>query len=285
MSLSTEFTLHNLLAFLEYLHFNSISPRVIQNYLSSLKTVARTYGWDTSCFYHQMIFSFLRSITINSNFRPTPRGVFDISTLSLISKACDLLADPPLYRAIYLLAFFGFLRMSNIAPHSRAQFDPQRHLLRQDIIFGDPGAHVLLKWTKTLQDRSAHHFVQIPKLNNSLLCPVTALRHLLNTRPAPCHTPLFVFKSLPHNVVIDTHIRDALRFILRHLGLPLEGHGFHTFRRSGATLAFDNNVHLQNIMAHGLWRSDAGFFSGSICYPPHFCIHHSIFSLVGLGAL
>ena len=54
-----------------------------------------------------------------------------------------------------------------------------------------------------------------------------------------------------------TSIRDALKSVLSHLGIPLEGHGFHTFRRSGATLAFDNNVQLQDIMAHGLWRSSA----------------------------
>ena len=123
-------------------------------------------------------------------------------------------------------------------------------MLRQDIIFADPGAHVLLKWTKPLQDLSAHHFVQIPRLENPILCPVTALQHLLDTRPVRPNRPLFVFKSFSHPVVTDTQIRDALRFILRHLSLPLEGHGFHT-------LAFHNSVHLQDIKAHELWCNDA----------------------------
>ena len=55
--------------------------------------------------------------------------------------------------------------------------------------------------------------------------------------------------------VID--IRDALRKILVHLGIPLTGNGFHTFSRSGANLAYDNNVDLQHTMGHGLWRSSA----------------------------
>ena len=33
--------------------------------------------------------------------------------------------------------------------------------------------------------------------------------------------------------------------------------GFHTFRRSGASLAFSLNVPVQNIKAHGIWSSDA----------------------------
>ena len=45
--------------------------------------------------------------------------------------------------------------------------------------------------------------------------------------------------------------------VLTHLNIPLQGHGFHSFRRSGATLAFDQNIQLQDIMAHVLWKGSA----------------------------
>ena len=32
---------------------------------------------------------------------------------------------------------------------------------------------------------------------------------------------------------------------------------FHSFRRSGATLAFNSNIPLQHIQSHGTWTSDA----------------------------
>ena len=54
------------------------------------------------------------SISINSSFNPTPRGIFDIKTLTSISSTCDILHDPPLYRAAFLLAFFAFLIMYNV---------------------------------------------------------------------------------------------------------------------------------------------------------------------------
>ena len=60
-----------------------------------------------------------------------------------------------------------------------------------------------------------------------------------------------------HSQVIDTHVREALKKILVHNNIPLKGHGFHTFRQSGTTLAFDNNVQLQDIMAHGFWKSSS----------------------------
>ena len=257
MDLPVVVTPNSILTFLEYLHQNRLSPKVIQNYLSSIRNMAIKYDIDHSGLDNHNVTKYMRSISMNSTFRPTPRGIFDIPMLYQISLACDLLSDPCLYRAIFLTSFYGFLRMSNIAPHSAKQFSGDRHFLRQDLIFGPPGAHLVVKWTKTLQDHRAHHVIQLPELSNPLLCPVRALKKLLQSRPLPPHSPLFANNFPPYAQVIDSHIRDALKRVLIHKNIPTQGHSFHAFRRSGATLAFDNNVSLQNIMSHGLWRSSA----------------------------
>ena len=173
-----------------------------------------------------------------------------------ISKACDSLGDPPLFRAIFLVAFYAFFRLSIIAPHSARQFSKDKHFLRQDLIFQPPGAHLLVKWAKNFQDCNSSHIVQIPMVHNFFLCPVRALQTLLQSRPLPPQAPLFAQVFPPYHQVIDTQVRDALRSVLGILNISPSGHGFHTFRRSGATFAFDN-IPLQNIMAHGLWRSSA----------------------------
>ena len=257
MDLPISISVHNILTFLEYLYQNLISPKVVSSYLSSIHSKASFYNWDTSSLSHSAIHRFIRSININSKFFPTPRGVFDIQTLYHLSLSCDSLSDPILFRAIFLTAFFGFLKMSNIAPHSSSKFHPCVHFLRQDLIFAPPGAHLLIRWTKTLQNCKSHHWIQLPSLSNHFLCPVKALKLLLNSRSLPPTAPLFANNFPPHNQVIDTHIRDALKKVLAHRNISPNGHGFHTFRRSGATLAFDNNVKIQNIMAHGLWCSSA----------------------------
>ena len=257
MNLPVAMSVHNILTFLEYLYMNSFSPKVIRNYLSSITTMARQLNFDTKNFYHHMIQRYLRSISINSRFAPTPRGLFDIKTMYFISISCDTLSDPILFRAIFLTAYFGFLRMSNFAPHSLAKFHPDRHFLRRDLNFAPPGAHLLIKWTKTLQDHKAHHIIQLPELDNIYLCPVRALRALLSSRKLPPFHPLFANSQSPYHQVIDSHIRYALKQILTLRNISPVGHGFHTFRRSGATYAFDHNVAIQNIMAHGLWRSSS----------------------------
>ena len=206
MSLPAPPSVHSLLAFMEFLHINSISYKVILNYMSSLKIAGKKFGWNLAPFDHHLVSSYIRSISIKSNFSHTPRDIFDLNTPAAISKACEILHDLPLFRAAFLLAFFALLRMFNIAPHSRFKFDRNKHILRQDIIFLPPGAHILLKWTKTLQDSSAHHFVQIPALKNPTLCPVRAIKKLLRSRDLSRSAPLFAHNSPPFYPVIDTTI-------------------------------------------------------------------------------
>ena len=158
MELPVELNVHSILAFLEYLFTNSVSYKVMLNYISSIKKAATKYHWNPEVLSHRLVSEYLRSISINTRFAPTSRGIFDLTTLALISQACDILTDPLLFRAIFLLAFFAFLRMSNMAPHSRFKFDFSKHFLRQDIIYADPGAHILIKWTKTLQPTTSFRY-------------------------------------------------------------------------------------------------------------------------------
>ena len=43
-----------------------------------------------------------------------------------------------------------------------------------------------------MQNRSAHQFVQVPQLSDPELCPVRAIRGLMDSRPLPQTAPLFV---------------------------------------------------------------------------------------------
>ena len=247
--------LQQLLCFLQYLHNNKLSPGVIANYLSSVKVKANTLRWPLSVFHHPFIQRFFKSIKVNGQFVPKHKGFFDLPTLKAISQTCRILDDPILYRAVFLLAFFGFLRVSNIAPHSVSAFSPCRHLLRKDVIFAPPGAHVLIKWAKNMQEARKYKFVQIPSMKDHSICPVTALKNLLKDRNLAQDKPLFT--TLQLQPLIDTKIRQSLTKVLTHLNIPSQGHTFHAFRRSGAIVAFDLGVHLDQVKAHGNWNSDA----------------------------
>ena len=93
---------------------------------------------------------------------------------------------------ISLLSFL-FLRISNILPHSDLQFDPSRHLCKGDLIFGDSSEVIILKWSKTLQDRKKVTTVTIPALGSLALCPYKALTTLVQAHPLSDDHPLFLF--------------------------------------------------------------------------------------------
>ena len=63
--------------------------------------------------------------------------------------------------------------------------------------------------------------------------------------------------NITHLEILEHNSPRDVKLGCGYEGMGIEGHGFHSLRRSGATLAFDNNVQLQDIMAHGLWRSSA----------------------------
>ena len=63
---------------------------------------------------------------------------------------------------------------------------------------------------------------------------------------------------LNNQLVVITHkARKVLSSALSAMGLDPLDYGFHTFRRSGASLAFSLNVPVQFIKAQGTWQSDA----------------------------
>ena len=70
--------------------------------------------------------------------------------------------------------------------------------------------------------------------------------------PANDNDPLF---CIPGSPVTQVQAWAHLKKILNMLHLDLNFYNFHTFRRSGATLAFNQNTDLQKIKDHGTWSS------------------------------
>ena len=84
---------------------------------------------------------------------------------------------------LFLVAFFSFLRKSNLTtPCSRA-FNPWKHLTRNDIKFSCSGAVLWICWSKTLQHREGILLIPLPLIPNSDLCPVTAIHHYFQLVP------------------------------------------------------------------------------------------------------
>ena len=248
--------LQYIMCFLTYLYDSGLMHGSIAGYLAAVKHGFVYYRLDVAVFDDRLIKLLLKSFAINGPLRIRIKGVIDIELLKKIIIACDYLDQPLMYKALFLMAFFTFLRISNFTPLGKLHFDTTRQLTRGDIVWGVPGAHMIIKWAKNMQERNECHVVQIHLIKNPLLCPVTALQLYFKKFPGASNSPMFVVgnSGVP---VIQSNIRNALKIISNILDLPSGFLTFHAFRRSGATFAFNHSVSLQNIQSHGGWKSQA----------------------------
>ena len=185
------------------------------------------------------------------------KKIIDIPLLLKIVEQCNFTYMGQVFKPLYLLAFYSFLRMSNLVPHSMAAFSPLKQLAQGDIIFKPGKMVVLVKWSKILQYAKDVKLITVPAITGSPLVPVSAISNLLLLTPRGSNVPLFQYKVSNNWVPLtDARVRRHLNLILERLGLANAGFTFHSFRRSGATFAFNNDVALQNIQRHGTWTSD-----------------------------
>ena len=249
--------LQDIMAYLEYLIQNNVSANMLSNNISALKAHFVMSALNFSLWDHPSIRYFVKSVKINRPLCPVRRNIMSLETLKQLIQACRILPSYLTFRAIFLMAFFGFLRISNIAPHSYSQFDPSRHLTPADIIFKKSKMLVAIKWSKTMQTRDKIHIIVLPKLNHSILCPVRALKRALSVYKPQRDQPLFQVRTpLGFRVATESRVRKGLSRLNVKLGFDPHHFTFHAFRRSGATCAYNAHVPLQNIKSHGSWASE-----------------------------
>ena len=250
----TQLNSDHTLAFLEFLVFNQVSQASINNYLSAIKTMLQLYDIQTAAFRDHRVTYFTKALKLKAPFRVFFKTIIDIPTLTNIVSTCDSMYMGQVYKACFLTSFFSFLRISNLVPHSLSSFNPLEQLARADIFFAPPGARILIKWSKTLQSKNTVRIIKVPALGRSPLCPVRALKAILAITPGSDNSPLLQVKVktkwLP---LTDSRLRKNLAIILAKLGLANSNITFHSFRRSGATLAFNSSVPLQDIVALWSW--------------------------------
>ena len=252
------FTVSQLLGFIETLACSNMKYSNIVNHISGIKTIFIQNHYNSDIFSTFEVKSMLRACAKTLPYTPTVKGIFTVETITEIIIKTQGLDNPRLYKALFLLAFFSFLRISNLLPASAASFNALRQLCRGDIIFHSKGAIVLVKRTKTIQNPTDCIKIPLPLIEGSILCPVAALQQFIKYNPACPNDPLFIIKhhQASNIIITQNRARSVLESILKQLGLPKSYNGFHTFRRSGATLAYQLGVPIPSIQNHGTWISD-----------------------------
>ena len=241
-----------LIAFMECLVMSKVKHAQLLNYISAIKTMSSAHSWQISDLNHSKLHMYLKSIQKSSQFSVKLHHLIDIQLLTSIVQKCDSTYLGYVFKTCYLMAFFGFFRLSNLVPHTARDFSLLKHLTRGDVFFHKDFVIILIKWSKTMQTNDQAKLIRLPILNNPLCPAAAALRHLLHHSPGAKNSPLFQFRSSQTwTPLTDNRVRSHLKNVLSLLNLNTSFITFHSFRRSGASFAFNHNVPLQQIQKHG----------------------------------
>ena len=133
-----------LLSFLEFLTENGVSNSAIANHISAVKTSLTMHGVSTLAFHDQTIKLFQKSLALKKKITAKVKKIINVNLLKNIVDICDTMWMGQIFKALYLIAFFSFLHISNLVPHN-CSFSPLVQRTRGDVFFAPPGLHIVVK--------------------------------------------------------------------------------------------------------------------------------------------
>ena len=243
--------------YVEYLAQRFTNPKSVTNYLSAIQLFHNLSGVAASNIHGFQYRTMLRALPLTMRHTPLQRLPIDPRLLAAICRVCDnLSAMGIVLKLAFLVAFFGFLRQSNLAPPSPRTFDPSRHTTRGDVTVQAPGLVIRLKWSKTMQAAGTPVAIPIPAIPGHPLDPVAAYQAML--RQAPTRHPREPLLILPNGRPLCVpQLQQALNAILSALGQPAHLYSLHSLQRGGSTTSARAGADYIHVKRHGTWASDS----------------------------
>ena len=98
----------------------------LSNYLAAIKAKLVILGLNISPLDDRKVLC--RALKLNRPINVTNHNIISLDILLKIVHQCDYIYMGKVFKAVFLVAFLGFFRLSNLAPHSFSAFDFTRHL-------------------------------------------------------------------------------------------------------------------------------------------------------------
>ncbi|XP_039541789.1 mucin-5AC-like [Pimephales promelas] len=256
-----DFSLLSITSFISYLNsIKGLQVGSIKGYLSGIQFFHKLmYGGPSVEINNSQTSLLIKGIQRSQPTRPDARQPI---TLDILTKCIQVLRSgyQPLSSArtldaMFILAFFGFLRCSEIAITSK--FDPKIHPTISDlsVIDGETISY-LIKQSKTDQTKKGH-FIYIFNLASQIQ-PYQSILAYLQWRSPQAKSPLEpLFLDESKKPVTRFWFQKHLKSVLQQSGIPAKNFSSHSFRIGAATSAAQKGLSQQQIQALGRWSSDA----------------------------
>ena len=229
------------------------SHQNVKLHMAAIKHFAIIHGFPAPFKEFHRLYKLIRGIkrSLGSSHSLPKRLPITPPLLLIINRnlfnSSKLYQDKLMLWAAITTAFFGFLRISEYTSPRKTTFDPLITLLKQDLAITNMGAWLWIKASKTDPFREGVT-VRIAA-NNTLLCPVNALRIYLPLHPNPSG-PLFVFQN-------GTFLtRTDINNLLKDMTDGVANISSHSLRIGAASTAAAMGCPKYLIQGMGRWSSD-----------------------------
>lgn len=244
----------HIIFFVSYCFNSGYSPSTITTYISGIS------------FYHKLrdindpTATFIVKKLLEGCKRIRPRkDVRAPITEEILSKICIVLPDicyssyeSCLFKAAYLTAYYGLLRVSETVFTSQIQADRPLQSSDVQVIESSLALIISIRVSKTNQ-AGPPTVLRIPASRDPTLCCVRAVQHYLSIRP---HSRYF-FCHVNGAPLTRTQFSGILTKAIRVISLPTELYSSHSFRIGRATDLAAKGVSSDAIKKLGRWRSNA----------------------------
>ena len=242
-------------AYIAYLSLEGLAVSTISSRLSGIAFLHKINGWDDptdNFLVKKLKEGCKRQDKVEDSRCPITRAILS-RLVQVLGVICYNNYEAVMFKAAFLLAFFGFLRVGEFAQTSHGE--GFRALAVSDIeLRREPPEAMLvhIRFSKTDQVGRGE-FICIPKNAHSDLCPVLAMDQYLSIRPESTDGPLFI--HLQGKPLTAAQFSTLLKKTVRSIGLNPSNFSAHSFRIGAATTAAAEGIPFEQIKVMGRWRS------------------------------
>ena len=247
-------TIHAYVQFLS----RSLRPSSVKNYLSGVKMLHFFHGLPVSFSEDYLLQLEIQGI---SRLNPyVPRQATPVTPDILLSFHRHMDPNNSLHCSVYacgLFMFYTLSRLGSMLPSSKSSHK-HKFLSKDRVNLSREGLLVTFLHTKTIQFGKRRLHIPLLRMD-SVLCPVKAYFISSSMSSGRASGPAFTFHNKGKICWLTTTIFiKTFRSVLKHAGLRgASSFTGHSFRRGGATWAFQAGIPGELIQICGDWASDA----------------------------
>jgi hypothetical protein len=246
-----------LIAYTAYLAWK-LSANSVPGYLTVLRILHLEAGLGNPLENNYELNLIKKGIKREKGVAPVQKKPMTSPILRLMYGFLDLSKPAELsFWAACLISFFGFLRKSTLLPGTDTHLN-DKILLCEDVLELCLDSFVLrVKHSKVIQFGEKLHCIPFVLTPEFCLCPVRALMAHFGASPLGAKRPLFNYLFAGREMRLDqAAFVVRLKSCLKSAGVGASGYSAHSFRRGGASYAFEMGVSPLQIKLRGDWASD-----------------------------